>query len=86
MLQGSYANEGAPIPYRQFFTKEIRLLVPRNQVKVDRLAVLAMMKEGKLPAEKLLSTLQPPANAQAVYTAIKDKTEPWMTAAFQWDQ
>jgi 2-desacetyl-2-hydroxyethyl bacteriochlorophyllide A dehydrogenase len=86
ILQGSYAGDGAPIPYRELFMKEIRILVPRNHVKDDRRAVLQMMKEGKLPAEKLLSTIQPPANAQAVYIAIKDRTEPWMTAAFQWSK
>jgi 2-desacetyl-2-hydroxyethyl bacteriochlorophyllide A dehydrogenase len=84
MLQGSYADEGAPIPYRDIFFKEARLLIPRDKMRSDTEAVLQLMKEGKLPAEKLLSTVQPPKNAQAVYTAIKDRTEPWMTAAFRW--
>jgi len=84
LMQGSYADEGAPFPYRDLFMKEVRVLVPRDHVIADRKAVLQLMKEGKLPAEKLLSTVQPPANAQAVYMALKDRTEPWMTAAFRW--
>jgi len=84
LLQGSYGAEGAPIPYRELFAKEVRLLVPRDRMRVDTEAVLQLMKAGKLSAEKLLSTVQSPKNAQAVYTAIKDRTEPWMTAAFRW--
>lgn len=84
VLQGSYASEGAPLPYTPLFMKEVSLLIPRDQTNKDLLSALKMMEAGQLPAEKLLSTLQSPDRAQAVYTAIKDRTEPWMTAAFQW--
>lgn len=84
VLQGSYGPRDIQIPYTECFFKEIRLVVPRNELPSDRAGVLRLMEAGGLDAAPLCSRLAPPEEAQAVFQGLLDRDPSLQTAAFDW--
>jgi len=84
VLQGSYGPRDIQLPYVECFFKEIRLVVPRDELASDRQGVLSLMASGKLDAAPLCSRTERPENAQAVYQALIGRDPSLQTAAFDW--
>lgn len=84
VLQGSYGTRDIQLPYEDSFFKELRLIVPRDELASDRQSVLSLMAAGKLDAAPLCSHIARPENAQALYQALIDRDPSLQTAAFDW--
>jgi 2-desacetyl-2-hydroxyethyl bacteriochlorophyllide A dehydrogenase len=84
VLQGSYGSRDIQLPYVGAFFKELRLVVPRDELPGDKHAVLELLAAEKLRPAAMISRVVPPENAEIVYHALRDRDPTLITAAFRW--
>lgn len=83
LIQGSYPAEFA-VPYQEAFRKELTLLLPRDLQPKDIRRALELIDSGALKVRDLASITAPPAEAQQVYTNLRQGASELMTALFRW--
>lgn len=83
LIQGSYPADFA-IPYQEAFRKELTFLLPRALQPKDIRRALELIGNGGLYVRDLASIVAQPAEAQQVYTALREGTNGMMTALFKW--
>ncbi|HRK47080.1 MAG TPA: zinc-binding dehydrogenase, partial [Nocardioides sp.] len=82
VVQGSYPGDFA-IPYQPAFRKELTFLLPRDMQPRDVRAVFDLLARGHLAVDDLIEPVHP-ADAPAVYAALRDAHPELITAAFDW--
>ena len=82
VLQGSYAQD-VVFNYQEAFRKEMTLVMPRHTQPQDKLAVLELLKNGKVDLSGLALTCAVD-EAPAVYRKKVDRSFEGLTAVFAW--
>lgn len=83
LIQGSYPDE-FPISYRAAFSKELTLLVPRDQQPTDLRAAIDLMQRGQLRVRDLISDVRAPEAAPETYAELRREKGRTLTVVFQW--
>jgi len=83
VVQGSY-SANVIFDYHQAFFRELSVHFPRDCQRRDIEAMLGMMARGHLKPRELISRVAKPADAQAVYAALRAGDPGLLTAVFQW--
>jgi 2-desacetyl-2-hydroxyethyl bacteriochlorophyllide A dehydrogenase len=83
VVQGSYAA-GVTFDYHQAFFRELTVHFPRDCQRRDIETVLGMLARGTLKPRELITRVAKPAEAQAVYGALRAAEPGLLTAVFQW--
>jgi len=83
VIQGSYAADVA-FGYQEAFLREYIVLLPRDQTPFDLLAVLELIRRGRLQPEKLVGAPYRPEQAPAVYRTLREQPQQMLTALFNW--
>jgi 3-hydroxyethyl bacteriochlorophyllide a dehydrogenase len=83
VVQGSYSADVA-FDYHQAFFRELAVHFPRDCQPRDLQLVLRFLAGGQLHVRDLVSDVRPPAEAQAVYSALRAARPGLVTAVFQW--
>jgi 2-desacetyl-2-hydroxyethyl bacteriochlorophyllide A dehydrogenase len=83
VVQGSYPVDVA-LPYRDVFSKELAVIVPRDCTPGDLQRSLDLVARGLLPLADLISETAQPSSAESVYAELRKPDTNWVTAAFQW--
>ena len=82
VIQGSYASEFS-LAYQDAFSRELRLVIPRDAQRSDLVASLNAISDGCLRIDDLITTDVPCDRAAEFYaTALTDPAQ--LTAAFRW--
>jgi len=85
VIQGSYATDAKPcFPHRDVFMKELVTLMPRSENKVDYLAVIDLVRRGKVMLRDLAGTPHKPEDAPEVYRDLGASKGTMLTAVFTW--
>jgi 3-hydroxyethyl bacteriochlorophyllide a dehydrogenase len=82
VVQGSYPGDFA-IPYQRAFRKELNFLLPRDMQPRDVRTVFDLLARGRLAVDDLSEPVHP-ADAPAVYAALRGARPDLITAAFDW--
>jgi 2-desacetyl-2-hydroxyethyl bacteriochlorophyllide A dehydrogenase len=83
LIQGSYAGDFA-VPYGEAFTRELTLLIPRDQVPGDLDAVLGLLHTKRLAIRDLISDVRAPEAAPGAFAELRAAKGALMTVAFAW--
>jgi len=81
LIQGSYAVP-PPFPYDEIFSRELQVLVPRDNRRCDLEEVLGLMASGRLSCRPIVGEFGPPSRAAEVYSQLGN-LEP-VTGVFCW--
>jgi 2-desacetyl-2-hydroxyethyl bacteriochlorophyllide A dehydrogenase len=83
VIQGSMHGDFA-FNQHDAFSKELTFVLPRDQTPHDLRDALAMMADGRVTVEHVLSEVLDPAEAQTAYRRLQDPDDPAITFAFDW--
>jgi len=85
IIQGSYGGDLA-FPQSVAFSKELRVIWPRDSQLSDMENVGRQMESGALNAEDLVSHVHPVSSAAEVYAELRSAKKSLLTAVFDWRQ
>jgi 2-desacetyl-2-hydroxyethyl bacteriochlorophyllide A dehydrogenase len=85
IIQGSYPNE-FQVNYNDAFMKELQFIVPRDEKRDDRNAVVGLLSCGKISLSDLITDIRTPRDAQKTYEELTDRQSPLLTVAFDWSE
>lgn len=83
VMQGSYSGDVA-IPYQPAFMNEVTFLLPRDRVKADRDAFLALLAGERIEVGRIVGAIAAPIEAQSVYDGLRRPVPEHLTVAFRW--
>ncbi len=82
VIQGSYPDTFT-LPYQEAFLKELHILLPRDHSPKDLVDACALIADGKVEVEDLISWFGQPCEASHAFGLLtSDPTK--MTVAFDW--
>lgn len=84
ILQGSYGEQDVSVSYREAFSREMRLVVPRDTVRSDHAEMLRWCAEKKVHVAPLMTKILDPKDAQQAYDALINRQPGMITAGFDW--
>lgn len=83
VVQGSYPD-AIVLPYQESFVNELTVLIPRDAQPRDLRTVLDLLARRRLVVNDIVSTVQPPEEAPAIYAALRAGDRSLLTVAFRW--
>lgn len=82
--QGMYLDAPPPDLFRYLFGRNLTLSSTGGETPAHTAEVLAMMAEGKVTTEGMLSAIAEPKQATEVYDKVYRFPDQYMTCAFRW--
>ncbi len=83
LVQGSYASD-LSVDYDTAFRREIEIITTRDHGREDLVDALALIADGSLPVDAILSKTVPYREAPEIYHTLKTNKGALVTAAFSW--